>query len=261
MELLRTPVRCDRHFAGKALAVNAGYAHIRQLPHEFIVCLDADVSFAPDYFAFLLAKLAADSQLGIVGTSFREGDQLCYDYRFMSTEHVSGPCQMFRRQCFDQIGGYTPQPNGGVDDVAVLTARMKGWKTRCFTEKCFQHLRPMGLGRHTILGSKFAIGRLDHALANHPLWELFRAVYQMSKRPILLGGLCILAGYFASFLDGDDFIIPLAMIQFRRREQMTRLKRFLSGERASLVDAGSPADSRRPTAKQSAEGQGQSVHS
>lgn len=37
-------------------------------------------------------------------------------------------------------------------------------------------------------------------------------------------GLCILAGYLASFFNGDDFIVPAALIGFLRREQMKRLR-------------------------------------
>ena len=59
-------------------------------------------------------------------------------------EHVSGACQMFRRRCFEEVGGYTPIKGGGIDWVAVTTARMKGWQTRTFLEKtCFHH-RKMG---------------------------------------------------------------------------------------------------------------------
>ena len=63
---------------------------------------------------------------------------------FADLQHVSGACQMFRRQCFEEVGGYTPIKGGGIDWVAVTTARMKGWQTRTFPEKtCFHH-RKMG---------------------------------------------------------------------------------------------------------------------
>ena len=114
--------------------------------------------FEPDYFAYLLDKAASDPALGIVGTAFREGD-VSYDYRFVSLEHVSGPCQLFRRECFEDIGGYIPVRGGGVDHIAVLTARMKGWKTRSFTEKLYQH-RQMGSAKHGPVGYKFAVGKL-----------------------------------------------------------------------------------------------------
>ena len=84
--------------------------------------------------------MADDPLLGLVGTPFKEGSKPTYDYRYVNIEHVSGACQLFRRECFAEIGGYTPIKGGGIDYVAVVTARMKGWKTRTYTEKvCLHH--------------------------------------------------------------------------------------------------------------------------
>ena len=69
-----------------------------------------------------------------------------YDYRFTNIEHVSGACQLFRRACFEEIGGYFPIKGGGIDWTAVTTARMIGWQTRTFTDKTCLHHRPMGTG-------------------------------------------------------------------------------------------------------------------
>src|SRR5439155_12900101 len=142
IELVRTPERQERHFAGKVHAFNAGYAKVKNLDYDLIGSMDADISFDPDYFSFLLGKLAEDPALGLVGTPFK--DKAIYDYRFVSIEHVSGACQLFRRECFEQIGGYVPVKSGGIDHIAVITARMQGWKTRTFTEKVCLHHRKIG---------------------------------------------------------------------------------------------------------------------
>ena len=147
IELLRMPEARERSFSGKALAFNAGYARVRDLRYDVIGSLDADISFDEEYFSFLLGKLAADPSLGVVGTPFREHVAPVYDYRFVNIEHVSGACQVFRRTCFEEIGGFTPVKVGGVDDIAVTTARMKGWATRTFTEKVCTHHRQDGHGR------------------------------------------------------------------------------------------------------------------
>ena len=64
-----------------------------------------------------------------------------YNYEFVGTEHVSGMCQMFRRECFEEIKGYAAIKSGGIDLIAVLSARAKGWETRTFLEKTFEHHR------------------------------------------------------------------------------------------------------------------------
>ena len=133
IELVHIPERSERDFAAKVTAFNAGFERVRGLDYDIVACMDADISFDKDYFVYLLQKLADDSALGVVGTPFQELNRQVYDYRFVSIEHVSGACQLFRRECFDAIGGYVPIKGGSVDHVAVLTARMKGWKTRTFT--------------------------------------------------------------------------------------------------------------------------------
>src|SRR5580658_10196853 len=129
IELVRMPERRDRNFAGKVHAFNAGYARVKDIDHDVVCSLDGDISFDEDYFSFLLAKLGEDPALGLVGTPFQEErSKQTYDYRFVSIEHVSGACQVFRRECFEQIGGYVAVKGGGIDHIAVVTARMKGWK-------------------------------------------------------------------------------------------------------------------------------------
>ena len=225
IQLLRMPTRRDRHFAGKVHAFNAGLAAVRDIDYEVIASLDADISLDPDHFAFLLEKLAGDESLGLVGTPFK--DRFMYDYRFVSLEHVSGACQVFRRACFEDIGGYVAVKCGGVDHIAVLTARMKGWRTRTFTEKICQHHRDIGSAEHRVIAAKFRTGALDYALGGHPLWEVFRTAYQMTRTPIVFGGLALAAGYFWSMARRMERPVSPELVEFRRREQMLRLKRFL----------------------------------
>lgn len=226
IELIRQPERVERHFAGKVHAFNAGYARVKDLDWDVVCSMDADISFQEDYFAFLLGKLAQDAELGLVGTPFK--DSTMYDYRFVSIEHVSGACQLFRRQCFQDIGGYLPVRSGGIDHIAVLTARMRGWKTRTFTERICLHHRKIGMAERGVLRARFQVGALDYALGGHPVWELFRTAYQMTKRPYVIGGLMLLAGYTASCVRRVKRPVSPELVEFRRREQMQRLRKFLT---------------------------------
>lgn len=232
IELVRTPERKERHFAGKVLAFNAGYERVKGLNYDFIASLDADITFDGEYFSFLLGKFAGNPRLGLAGTPFREGNA-SYDYRFVSIEHVSGACQLFRRECFEAIGGYVPSKGGGVDHVAVITARMKGWQTRTFTEKSCEHHREIGSAGHNVLRAKYKVGQLDYALGGHPIWELFRAAYQLTKRPFVAGGVMILAGYCWSMIRRVERPVSLELVRFRRREQMARLKKLFVGKRGA----------------------------
>ena len=230
IELVRMPERKERHFAGKVLAFNAGYAKVKEMQFDAIGSVDADASFDEDYFAFLLQKLAEDASLGLVGTAFRETSGGPYDYRFVSIEHVTGICQLFRRQCFDEIGGYVPAKGGAIDRIANIAARMKGWKTRTFKEKMYFHHRRMSSAQQGRIKARFKDGAKDYAVGSHPIWELFRTVYQMTKGPFIIGGLALLSGYAWSFARNVQRPVSNEMVKFHRREHMQRLKEFLTGK-------------------------------
>ena len=225
IELVRAPERTERHFAGKVQAFNFGYERVRNLPYDFIGSLDGDMSFDREYFEFLLSKLLANPRLGLAGTPFRE-TQVSYDYRFVSIEHVSGACQLFRRECFEAIGGYVPVKGGGIDLIAVMTARMKGWETRTFQEKVSIHHRNMGSAKYGVVMTKFKDGQKDYVLGGHPVWEMFRWGYQMSRKPYVVGGCALLGGYLWNWMRRAEKTISPELMKFRQAEQMMRLKRF-----------------------------------
>ncbi len=224
IELIRMPEHRDRNFAAKAHCFHTGYQKIQELSYDIIGNLDADISFENNYIEFLLDKFRQYPELGVAGTPFIEDESSGYDYRFTNIEHVSGACQLFRRDCFEAIGGYVPIKGGGIDWVAVTTARMKGWKTRTFTEKVIFHHRKMGTGKGNIVMARFRLGKEDYYLGSHPLWELVRSVYQMKYSPFVLGGVFLLAGYIAACLQKTETRISPELKRFYRNEQMQRLK-------------------------------------
>ena len=223
IEMIQMPERQERHFGGKAHAVAAGRQRMAGLQFEVIGNLDADVSFEPDYFEFLMTRFAENPKLGVAGTAFLEGN-LSYNYEMVGIEHVSGMIQLFRRQCFEAIGGYSAVKTGGIDLMAVLTARTKGWETRTFTEKSFVHHRSQGGALHTGLRGRWYMGRKDYLLGNHPVWEFFRSFYQMQYRPYVIGGLLVLVSYFWHLVRRVERTMPRELIELRQSDQMKRLK-------------------------------------
>jgi glycosyltransferase involved in cell wall biosynthesis len=226
IELVRRPEHAERHFAAKVHCFNSGYEKVRADDYDIVGNLDADITFEKDYFEFLLGKFAEDARLGVAGTPFVEGDAL-YDYRFANVEHVSGACQLFRRKCFEEIGGYAPVVGGGIDWIAVTTARMKGWKTRTFVERVCHHHRPMGTAASGRLRASYRLGVQDYYLGGHPLWQLFRAGHQATRRPYVLGGLLLLAGYGWALVRRLNRPVSAELIRFHQGEQMQRLRRGL----------------------------------
>jgi len=242
IELLRIPERAERHFAGKVRAFDAGSTKLTGLVYDVIGNLDADITFERDYFAFLLAQFDADPGLGVAGTPFVEGGRQ-YDYRYTSLDHVSGACQLFRRECFEEIGGYMPLRQGGVDLAAVLTARMRGWRTRTFTEMTCEHRKATQIRGHASFRGTFKSGYHDYLMGSHPLWHVCRSAYRMADTPVISGGVALFAGYCWAACVRPERLLPPETERFRRKEQMQRLREWLRG--AWRMGAFRPAASHR----------------
>jgi glycosyltransferase involved in cell wall biosynthesis len=232
IELLRMPERRDRSFAAKATSFNAGYERLKSARFDLIANLDADITFDPDYLEFLVSKFAEMPRLGVGGTPFiedaRQPQNHSYAHRFADLQHVSGACQMFRRECLEELGGYMKIKGGGIDWVAVTTARMNGWQTRTFPEKtCFHH-RKMGTAGRNPLMARFHHGQEDYNVGQHPLWQVLRGVFQMRQKPFVLGGLFLMLGYFWAMVKRVPRPISPELISFHRAEQMARLRKMLA---------------------------------
>jgi len=232
IELVRLPQRADRNFAAKVNAFRAGQARVADLPFDVIGNVDADVSFPPDYFEFLLTKIEGMPELGVVGTHYVEGEFHSFKDSYINVNHVNGQIQLFQRRCFEQIGGYQPIKGGGIDWVAVTSARMKGWQTHSFGERVFHHHRAMGTAGGNLLQARFHYGNKDYFLGGHPLWQLARGLFQLAKPPYVVGGLALLAGYVWCWLTRCERPIPPELMKFHRDEQMMRLKGLLLRRRS-----------------------------
>ncbi len=227
IELLDMPPHRDRSFAAKAHCFNAAYERLGSLSFDIVGNLDADLSFDSDYFEFLIGKFAEDESLGVAGTIFREAGYSSEVNSFEGRQHVAGGAQMFRRRCFEDVGGYVPNKAGGVDWIAVTSARMKGWKTRSYRERAFFHHRKLGTAERGRLSAAFSYGEKDYYLGNAPTWEVCRVAYQLTNRPYILSGLALGSGFVTAALRRINRPVSVELMRFHRKEQMAKLKAIL----------------------------------
>jgi len=225
IDLVRRPQHIERSFAGKVQAFNAGLNQAESIGYDVIGNLDADVSFDPDYLEFLIKQFSNDPELGVAGTPFLENGYDSARDSFEGENHVAGGCQLFRAECFKDIGGYVANPAGGIDWIAVTTARMKGWRTRSFLQRRFYHYRPLGTAERTNWAASFSYGEKDYYLGGSPLWQLFRVAYRTTKQP--LDGMALLAGYSWAAACRIRRPVSRELMRFHRTEQMNKLRLIL----------------------------------
>jgi glycosyltransferase involved in cell wall biosynthesis len=225
IKLIRNPKREGRNFGAKANAVNAALAQMKNLDFEIVGNLDADTSFAPGYMEFLMQKFSADPKLGVAGTPFtQDGGYDSTRDSFEGENYVAGPIQLFRRDCFHEIGGYFANPAGGVDWIAVMDARLKGWTARSFSDLRYHHHRSMGTAERGQVKALFSYGEKDYYLGGSPVWQLFRVTYRIAKKPYFIGGFALFGGYFWAALRKVKRPVSNDLMKFHRAEQMKKLK-------------------------------------
>ena len=228
IELINRPARKERNFAGKVHAFNEGLQRVQDLKFDLVANLDADISFGPDHFEFLLSKFMENPALGVAGTAYtQDGGWDSTRDSFEGETSVHGGLQFFRYQCFLDIGGYCANRLGGIDWIAVTTARMKGWETRNYPDRRYHHSRIMGTAEKSPLGAAFDYGKKDYFLGGSPLWELCRVAFRMTKKPFVLGGVALLLGYCTAAVRRLKRPVSRDLVRFHRREQMKKLRLIL----------------------------------
>jgi poly-beta-1,6-N-acetyl-D-glucosamine synthase len=218
------PMESNRELGARIVRIfNQGFKLIEE-PYDFIVELDSDLSFTSDYFENLLRKFAEDPQLGIAGGGFYipVGNQ--WRLEKVPADHVRGATKVYRKACFDEIGGI-PVVNGW-DSIDEWRAQMKGWKTRSYNELIVHHLRPTGtsFGKW---GGGIKAGQYAYFMGYPWLVILARSLYRFfSERPPIVTGTALFWGYLQSWLARAPQYDDAELVAYMRRKQMRRIVFF-----------------------------------
>ena len=224
IHLLRREKDSKRDFASKVFALNAGMQLIEIKSYRFVGHLDADVSFGPNYFHDLFCRFEREPALGLAGGFIHEEP----NGRFPSAEinrttSVAGAVQMFRSECYRDVGPFLPIPYGGEDWYAEVAARMRGWRVESFPELQVRHHRRIGSAAG-LLRYWYRQGLMDHSVGCHPVFEVTRLVGRIFYRPLLLGALIRFASFVFASLRQEKRMVSPEFVSFLRKEQMTRLR-------------------------------------
>jgi glycosyltransferase involved in cell wall biosynthesis len=218
----------ERDFSSKVQAVRLGLSHLQSQIYGLIGFLDADLSFNSDYFAQILEMFQSDARLGVAGGICyeRSGDNWS-PVRTAVKWSVSGGMQMFRRDCYEGIGGYLPLEKGGIDTVAEVMARMMGWSVMTNPKLVVLHYRSMGTAKGGVLRARFVSGWREYTVGYDPVFVLVKSLARFTEWPYIIGALCRLAGYLSAWWRTRGPVVPEAMIRFLRGEQRARLLSYV----------------------------------
>ena len=218
----------DAYYASNVFAIDEGYGLLQDTPYDFLAILDADIQLPAEYYQRILREFERDPDLGTASGVYRnlingKLHKVLHDRR--STPKA---IQVFRKEVYQQIGGYLPLPAGGEDTISCVMTRMIGKKAWSFPEIVATHLRPTGTGSAKgKLRVRFRQGCTEHQLGSHPVFFLLKSMRRMVlEPPFLLGGLARVAGYVSASCRKHDYTLPGNVRQQYRQEQLERVFRL-----------------------------------
>lgn len=215
--------RDGRNFGSQYKALQAAYDLIKPLKFEYIGVQDADLGpEQSDYYELIMAEFNQNVQLGLASGYIYERQQGEWMPRKGNSIDSTTGSAVFRRTCFDQIGGYTPLPYGGSDWLAQLDAKRLGWEILVRPDLHIFHYRPTS-SAGGIWRGKFREGMMDASFGSHPVFEFFKCCRRVNNAPFLLGSLVRSAGYFWWHATGRKPVISADKVCFLRKEQLTKL--------------------------------------
>jgi len=218
------------YYSRRTRVVLDGYEKIKSRKFDFLGVLDADITIDPTYYEIILHEFDRDPKLGIAAGIYLyevDGhlqevvmDQLC----------TPGSNHVFRRECYEEIGGYIPLKYGGDDSLADIMARMRGWKTWSFRQYAVIQRRSVGTrDRKSILEARLRQGLMEYGVATQPLFMLAKSLRRVFlEKPYFIGSLARLAGFMYGYLLREKRQIPPEVIRYVRREQIRRLFSYIT---------------------------------
>ena len=203
-------------------AFNAGLQAVQWEQFTHIAKLDGDTELPPRYFEMLLARFAADRQLGLAGgvrvESTEGGERL---ERVPVRHHVPGALKCYTLECFRAIGGIHERL--AWDTIDEVYARMYGFHTRAFPELIARHHRLWGSADGMLRGHA-RHGRCAY-IVHYPLsWVALRSLKTAASSPRGLSGVAYLGGYLRAAARRTPRVEDPAFRAFFRRELRSRAR-------------------------------------
>lgn len=199
-----------------AQAFVAGVDALEQTP-DVIVKVDADVTFAPDYFEGLLAELEADARLGIASGICYELEDGAWQPKHVTGNRVRGATRAYRWACLQDVLPLENRP--GWDGIDELKAVARGWRTASFAALRFDHHRKLGRRDQSRRRRLFEVGRACWYVGYRPSYLVLRSLFKAWREP---AALAMIAGYATAWLRREERLSDRLARSYLRSEQSFR---------------------------------------
>jgi biofilm PGA synthesis N-glycosyltransferase PgaC len=197
-----------------------GYNSLQTNAWDFLVKLDGDLTFSPDYFQRCFECFTSEPRLGIGGGDLYHKLNGRLKLEVNPRFHVRGATKIYRRACWEAIGGLRRMV--GWDTIDEVKANFLAWKTYSFKDIHVLHHRLTG-SADGLLRDQVKHGLICHIVGYHPLFVVASCFNRLVRKPYVIGSVGVLFG----FLKGQVTHVPRVnepqMIRYLRKQQLRRL--------------------------------------
>jgi biofilm PGA synthesis N-glycosyltransferase PgaC len=197
-----------------------GYNAAQCKDWDFIVKLDGDLSFAPEYFEKCLDYFRRDPDLGIGGGEIHHDVSGTLKLEVNPRFHVRGATKIYRKACWEAIGGLWRAP--GWDTIDEVKANMLGWKTYAFPDLHLLHHRLTG-SEEGLLRDRVKHGVACYVAGYHPVYVLASCMHRLTQRPYIVGSAALLYGFLKSHFSRPPRVEDRSYVGYIRGQQLRRL--------------------------------------
>ncbi|HWE02731.1 MAG TPA: glycosyltransferase family A protein [Tepidisphaeraceae bacterium] len=225
IKIIRREDRGFRKLGGGVIdAFYHGYDTIDPNDFDFVTKLDLDLDFPAGYFQAMMERMEAEPRIGTCSGKpfFKDAAGRCIS-EMCGDENSVGMVKFYRRQCFQQIGGFVRELMW--DGIDCHRCRMLGWIAVSWDDPAinFEHLRPMGTSHKNWWTGRVRHGFGQYFMGTGITYMLASAVFRMSRPPILVGGIAMLWGYVKSMIQRRPRYGDAAFRKFLRAYQWSCL--------------------------------------
>jgi len=203
VHIIKQKIFYEKSYSHKnfAQAINEGYQYLKQVSEannitfEFVGKTDATPILANNYYEELLSEMEKNNRL-----AFTCGKQVMqYDKKEIEIKEGFGiqdtavnDIRLYRRDFFEQIGGYPP--SFSPDTILYIKAKNRAWEVKRIDTTYFLKPRPdgtkIGFWKGNILK-----GYARYCLGYHPLTFIISTLYNCISMPPHYQGFPLIMGY------------------------------------------------------------------
>jgi glycosyltransferase involved in cell wall biosynthesis len=202
-----------------------GLNTISVIDYDYIVKLDADISFNNKYFSRIFDEFNYNKNLGVCGgVIYNRTHNGSFVKEKSAPYHVRGAFKCYRRKCFQDIGGFKEIWNW--DGIDIMETLFLGWESKQIDEKVYHYRKTTS--SYNLFHHSFKSGYEYYRTGSTLLLMIIRSLVRLHRRPIILRAMLLFTGYLVAVVTRPSKVITdQNLIKFINKFHFKRMLNYL----------------------------------